>query len=166
MFNHLISWYFHSFDFQVCLYQSLGQRSKYLTSAAEVHGVWNLATNYHGVYFLSTDQLSPTGTDTSRTCTRLCRRDFVLNKYLLFISDIRNRLAHERYLSTYPPSNRDMRYHSKWLQFLSPHATRPTYISPDSPQKNVTRYPKTSRFYREFFFALGTLLFAGNCHLF
>ena len=57
-----------------------------LTSVAEVHGVWNLATNYHGAYFLSfqaTDQLSPPGTDSSRTCARLCRRDFVLHKYLL-----------------------------------------------------------------------------------
>ena len=29
-----------------------------LTSVAEVHGVWNLATNYHGRYFLSFLQTS------------------------------------------------------------------------------------------------------------
>ena len=29
-----------------------------LTSVAEVHGVWNLAANYHGVYFLSFLQTS------------------------------------------------------------------------------------------------------------
>ena len=91
----------------------------------------------------------------------LCRRDFVLHKYLLFISDIRERLAYERHLSTYPPSDRDRRYYSKWLQFVSPHATRPIYISPDSPQQNATKYAKTSRFYRVVF-ALRTLLFVGN----
>ena len=47
-----------------------------------------------GAYFLSFLQtssllLSPAGTDSSRTCARLCRRDFVLHKYLLFKSDIR-----------------------------------------------------------------------------
>ena len=57
-----------------------------LTSVAEVHGVWNLATNYHGTLILpvfSTDQLSPAGTDSSWTCARLCKVDFVLHKYLL-----------------------------------------------------------------------------------
>ena len=48
---------------------------------------------------------------------------------------MREQLAYERHLSIYPPSDRDRRYYSKWLQFVSPHATRPTYISPDSPQK-------------------------------
>ena len=49
----------------------------------------------------STDQLSPAGIDSSRTCARLCKRDFVLHKYLLFMSDIREQLAYERHLSTY-----------------------------------------------------------------
>ena len=69
----------------------LGQIIGILTSVAEVYGVWNLATNYHGAYFLSFLQTSSLlqETNSSRTCTRLCRRDFVLHKYLLFKSDIR-----------------------------------------------------------------------------
>ena len=31
----------------------------HLTSIAEVHGVWNLTTNYHGAYFLFFLQTSP-----------------------------------------------------------------------------------------------------------
>ena len=109
--------------------------------AAQIIGFYNFTIEC-GIWLLiimaltpvfSTDHLSPPGTDSSRTCARLCRRDFVLHKYLLFISSIRKRLAYERHLSTYLPSNRDRRYYSKRLQFVSPHATRPTYKSPDSP---------------------------------
>ena len=51
-----------------------------LTSVAEAYGVWNLATNYHGAYFLSFYRPAPVGTVVSRTCARLCRTDFVLHK--------------------------------------------------------------------------------------
>ena len=73
----------------------LGQIIGILTSViAEVYGVWNLATNYHGAYFLSFLQTSSLLLQSCRhrfkpTCARLCRRDFVLHKYLLFKSDIR-----------------------------------------------------------------------------
>ena len=77
----------------------------------------------------STDQLSPAGIDSSRTCARLCKRDFVFHKYLLFMSDIREQLAYEWHLSTYSLSDRNRWYYSKWSRFVSPHATRPTYIS-------------------------------------
>ena len=40
-------------------------------------------------HWAAVDQLSPSGTDSSRTCARLYSRDFVLYKYLLLISDIR-----------------------------------------------------------------------------
>jgi len=44
--------------------------------------VWNFA---FGVEFgFSTDQLSPAGIDSSRTCSRLCKRDFVFQKYPTF----------------------------------------------------------------------------------
>ena len=86
-----------------------------LTSVVEVHGVWNLATNYHGAYFLSFLQTSSlAGTDSSRTCTRLCRRDFVLHKSLFLITYICELLTYVRHLSTYPPSNCDRRCYSKW----------------------------------------------------
>ena len=73
-------------------------------------GIWPLIIMALPVF--STDQLSPPGTDSSRSCVRLCRRDFVLHKYLLLISDICKRLAYERHLSTYPPSDRDRQYYS------------------------------------------------------
>ena len=93
-------------------------------------GIWLLIIMALPVF--STDQLSPAGTDSSQICTRLCRRNFVLHKYLLFISDIGEQLAYKWHLSTYPPSNCDRWYYSKWSQFVSPHATWPTYISLDS----------------------------------
>ena len=56
---------------------------------------------------ISTDQLSPAGTDSSRTCARLCRRLVIIHKYQLSMSDIRKCQAYGRHLSTYPPSDRD-----------------------------------------------------------
>ena len=70
-------------------------------------GIWPLIIMALPVF--STDQLSP-GTNSSRTCARLCRRDFVLYKYLVLISDIRKRLVYERHLSTYLPCDRDRWY--------------------------------------------------------
>ena len=128
-------------------------------------GIWLLIIMALASCF-STDQLSPAGTDSTRTCARLCKMDFVLHKYLLFISDTREQLAYEWHLSTYPPSNRYKRYYSKWLPFVSPHATRPTYISPGTPQKMQQNMQKwavsTGWFLRYGYFYLQV----ANCHLF
>ena len=70
-------------------------------------GIWLLSIMALPVF--STDQLSPADTDSSRTFARLCRRYFVLHKYLLFMSFIRQRLAHEQHLWTYPSSDGNMR---------------------------------------------------------
>ena len=73
------------------------------------------------------------------------------------MSNICERLAYERHLSTYLPSERDRWYYSKWLHFVSPHTTRSTYISPDSLQKMLQNVQKMSRFYWVEF-ALWTLI--------
>ena len=65
-----------------------------LTSVLVVCGIWNLA------YFLFFLQLSVLGPDSSQTCVRFCRRDFVFHKYLLFISNICEQLAYKQHLST------------------------------------------------------------------
>ena len=81
-----------------------------------------------------------------------------LSQYqLLFISNIPERLAYERRLLTYSPSDRDRRYYFKWLQFVSPHTGQPAQYT--------TKYAKMSHFYRAIF-AVWTLLFVGNCHCF
>ena len=95
-----------------------------LTSVAEIQGVWNLATNYHGAYFLFFLQTAET--NSSQISTRLCRRDVVVHKYQLFISDICEWLVYEQHLSTYPPSDRDRRYYSMWLHNLF-HPMQPIY---------------------------------------
>ena len=79
---------------------------------------------------------------------RLCRRDFLLHKYLLFISDICNRW-----------------FYSKWLEFVSPDATGPIYISLDSLQKMLQK-SKNKPFLLGSFCTIWMFLFIGNCHLF
>ena len=72
-----VSWTFRLVTIGDCVHDNW-----ILTSVAEVHGVWNLAITYvswHLFPVFSTDQLSPAGTDSSQTCARLCRRDFVLH---------------------------------------------------------------------------------------
>lgn len=60
---------------------------------------------------------------------------YFTNTYVLFISDICEQLAYEWRLLTYPPSDHDRQYYSKWIQFVPPHATRPTYTLLDSQQE-------------------------------
>ena len=76
---------------------------------------------------LSSDQLSPAGTNSSRTCARLCKGDFVLHKYRY--TRTTGDVAYERHLLTYLLSDRDRRYYfSMWLQFVSPmQPGRPIY---------------------------------------
>ena len=86
----------------------MGLRS-ILISEAEVHGVWNLATNYHGACFLSFLQTSsllqaPIQAGLAPDC---------VEETLYQISTFHKRyiceqLAYERHLSTYPPSDRAM----------------------------------------------------------
>ena len=81
-----------------------------LTSVPEVYRVWSLATNYHGAYFLSLLQTSsllqaPIQVGLAPDCVE---ETYFINIYFL-------------------PSNCDRQYYSKWLHFVLPHATRPTY---------------------------------------
>ena len=84
-----------------------------LTSAAEVNRVQNLATDHDGTCFLSFLQ---TGSLLQALILRQLVPDcvaetlYVLQKYLLFISYIRERLAYKWHLSTYLSSNRHRRY--------------------------------------------------------